>query len=266
VEDWSGHLIVEATINDSRKVRFLLDTGAGANLISTALAAELGLTVEGELPAKGVAGYTTVGLATIDELAVGEVTLLDQSVTAIDFERALPDLLGSLDGILGYEFFRHFVVTIDYQSAQMMIYDSEVAPPRSGIGLQVSFLMRAPLVEGGANGTLGSFVIDLGNNRGILAHKYFTDIARLDTLAQHNNSSGSSLGGVGGRLGLRDVMVPQFNLGELNLTDVSVSLLESAEGLSASKHVAGNIGASFLRDYKVTLDYPNQRIWLEALD
>lgn len=266
LEKKNGHLFITATVNGSRPARFLLDSGAGSNLFSLELVGELGLKVEGDLPTKGVAGYAAVGLVDIEALTIGEMTLHDQTAAAMSFRGPLEAALGEFDGILGYEFFRHFVVQLNIQAGEIIIYTPEAAPEPIGVGIPLEFTMRIPQAEASIMGQRGLFVIDLGNNGGVLAHQRFAESVGLDTLLEFKRSSGQGIGGVGGHLSISAAVAPVFSLGGLELRDVPIGLLAEGDGLSASERIAGNIGADFLRSYNLTFDYPNQRIWLQELD
>ncbi|MBN4076122.1 aspartyl protease family protein [Gemmatimonas aurantiaca] len=271
IEESHGHVFVRATVGGSEtraphKARFLLDTGAGSNIISAELAEALGLEIAGSLPVKGIAGYGSVGMVTIAELTIGAVTLLDQTVTAMRFDSEFRNSIGEFDGILGYEFFRHFVVHLNITEGEMIVYARDVAPEPSGVALAIDFSMRAPQTEATVFGQSGAFMIDLGNNGGILLHQRFAETLGLDSLQQSTQIAGRGIAGVGGSLAVSSVVAPEFKLAAMTLRDVPLSILSAGQGIAASEKIAGNIGAGFLRGFNVIFDYGNRRIWLQALD
>jgi hypothetical protein len=88
---------------------------ASSTLISLELAAEFGLATEkiSRLTAGG--GNGTVSRVQLSSLAVGAARQENLAAAASDFLTQLNVQLGSkLQGIVGYDFLRHYRVTLDY--------------------------------------------------------------------------------------------------------------------------------------------------------
>ncbi len=130
IETVGGHLYVTARVNDVQTARLLIDTGAGATVISPAMAARAGLSV----PATAVrwpitvAGGTRIFVPSVQlaSLSIGDARVEDIDVGVYDM---VPDR-SSLDGILGQNFLGHFTVTLD-QDARRLGLVARVAVPAS---------------------------------------------------------------------------------------------------------------------------------------
>ena len=103
-----GGWITEVVVNDTRKTRFLVDTGASLTVLTPELADELGI----KPPRRGrvvrlqtLSGETQGPVVTIPLLRVGDLEARD--VLAVIHE--IPDL----DGILGNTFLARYSVTLD---------------------------------------------------------------------------------------------------------------------------------------------------------
>lgn len=265
-----GHLFVLVRVNGSEPLRFLLDSGAGANIISLAVARELGLEVSGEIAAKGIAGYESVGFVKINSLAIGDVDLIEQTIGAIDLPPQIIKALGEISGALGYDFFSRLTVTIDFRSAQMIMYRPdffdakiEFAKRTGSFEFPLTFTNKIPQIDAELAGSRGKFIVDLGSNLGIVVHQSFAVEAGLDTLAlsQGGDMSGVAAG-VGGALELVRFELPEFSLGALNMRNVPAMILGEGQGMSASREIAGNLGTLFWKDFRLTLDYPSRRAFL----
>jgi predicted aspartyl protease len=107
-------VVVPVFVNEKGPYDFALDTGASSTLISLELAAEFGLATEkiSRLTAGG--GNGTVSRVQLSSLAVGAARQ-ENLAAASDFLTQLNAELGSkLHGIVGYDFLRHYRVTLDY--------------------------------------------------------------------------------------------------------------------------------------------------------
>jgi len=107
-------VVVPVFVNEKGPYDFALDTGASSTVISLELAAEFGLATEkiSRLTAGG--GNGTVSRVQLSSLAVGAARQ-ENLAAASDFLTQLNAELGSkLHGIVGYDFLRHYRVTLDY--------------------------------------------------------------------------------------------------------------------------------------------------------
>lgn len=114
-------IVVSAMINGTGPHRLAVDTGASSTLIDSALAAKLGIASKKGDDITGAGGTLSMSIGRIDKLAIGAAETRDFPV-AIGSLAALASALGTqLDGIVGYDFLKHYRVTIDYEGAKMVL-------------------------------------------------------------------------------------------------------------------------------------------------
>lgn len=113
--DLAGRVTAPVWINGQGPFDFVVDTGANRTVITTALAAQLGLPDAGSAQIHGVAGIEPAGTAIIDTLRVGDV--VTRKIRAPTLSRGR---LGA-DGLLGVDVLRNRRVTIDFQHNQFRI-------------------------------------------------------------------------------------------------------------------------------------------------
>ena len=182
-----GHIFVPIRVNNSKPLWFVLDSGSSNSLLDKNLIKDLKLKVEAVGEATGAGeGADEVLLASDVSLNLSGIKLRNQEVPAIDF-RALEKALGrNIDGMLGYDFIRRFVVEVNYEAKIIKIYNAakyryrgkgESFPIKTEddhphIRLKVRLPEREPvegrfIVDGGAGGAILEFAspfIKLGFN------------------------------------------------------------------------------------------------------
>lgn len=115
-------VVVPVFVNEKGPYDFALDTGASSTVISLELAAEFGLATEKIPQLTGGGGNVTAARVQLRSLAVGAVRQENLTAAASDFLTQLNAALGSkLQGIVGYNFLRHYRVTLDYPRAALSL-------------------------------------------------------------------------------------------------------------------------------------------------
>lgn len=139
----TGHHLVDATINGVAGT-FVLDTGANASVVNSAVAPQFGLkpALGGLVPAIGIgtAGPQQAGVSTIESLSIGGIAIRQQRLMTADLGQVVR-LLGPLSGgtpisgIIGQDVMKEHRAVIDV--AKPILYliaaDADPAPvPAAG--------------------------------------------------------------------------------------------------------------------------------------
>jgi Aspartyl protease len=123
--------IVPVTLNGAGPFEFALDTEAAAPVVAPDLARRLGIRVDETKQAAGAGGRTQIDLARVADFAVGETSRRDVSVMISSEITRIAAAVGStIDGVIGYEFLRHFRLTLDYRRLLLSLEDGPPAEPR----------------------------------------------------------------------------------------------------------------------------------------
>lgn len=109
-------IFVDVMVNNSPAV-FILDTGADAFVVTTELAARLGLVEIGATQIVTIAGTSDAPLYRIDDFQFGSVVGRRIDAAALD--------LSGFDGIVGVPFFREVLVGVDYGSGVIELADPD---------------------------------------------------------------------------------------------------------------------------------------------
>jgi len=179
----------------------------------------------------------------------------------------------SLDGALGYDLLSRWVVTIDYQQHKLVLHSNETFEYKgSGRTLE----LRPSFGQSIATGTVvidgreysGDFIIDAPfRGTATLSTPFITQNHLLDAM----RSSGrrlleGELRGVGGTSKNALGRVSAFRLGGITFDGSIVSFANATGGAFARRDIAGNIGAEILHHFRVTFDYPHERVILEPFE
>src|SRR5262245_32349962 len=114
VENDNNILFVRVSVNGSRPLRFIFDTGAGVSVVNSELVKELNLKVEGQADGTGTGGPVQFGLVNGVSLSVAGAEVTNQIVATTSLDKT-PCV--EFDGVIGYDFINQFIVEIDYPNS-----------------------------------------------------------------------------------------------------------------------------------------------------
>jgi hypothetical protein len=253
-----NHIYVQVKLNGKGPFRMLCDTG-GVNIVTPELATQLGLKSEGTVQGRGVGEASEdMGAVKVDSLSVGDATIQNQVFMVFPLVSDVPT-----DGLVGYEIFKRFVVTVDYEHSRLTL-TLPAAFNYAGNGTLVPFRFneRVPQVDGEIDGVPGTFDIDTGSR---------ASIGLLGPFVEKNNLrakyapkvEGVTSWGVGGPVRSQVTRAKVLKLGAVTVSNPVVALTRQQKGVFTDPHVAGNVGAGVLKRFNIVFDYPQQRLILE---
>ncbi len=256
---------LEVRVNGSRPLWFGLDTGAYLSVINTDVAQQLGLRTAGQSVGLGAGGrVASINLPDVD-LDINGAILNDLNLSAMTLTSLENSLGRPMDGILGAEFFKRYVVEIDYEKKEISIYEPK-GFVYSGKGeiLPLTFSHNHPYVHAkislpGVASIDGEFVIDSGSNYPLILLPSFIEQNKLrESLPTTLTTVGR---GVGGEVPMPLGRVTTLEIGGLKLERPVTAL--PTRGWFGQEGKAGNIGSPVLRRFKVIFDYSRSRVILE---
>ena len=257
----SNHIYVDGSI-DGRKARFLVDTG-GVNLLTPAAAERFGLAGKGKLAARGVGDQMVdMALAQAKEVRVGEAVLADPVFYVIDLG-PLPKVEGvPADGLVGYEMFRRFGVTIDYARHELVLAEpARFAPPEGAHAVLFQLADRIPIVHGTLDGLPLRMSIDTGSRVSLTLHSPLVNAHGL--VGRYRAAPEAVLGwGVGGPSRARPARFGTLELGDLAIEGIAGDLYTGDKGAFASPDIDANLGGGLLKRSTVAFDYGAGRMYL----
>lgn len=261
---------LQARINDSDPLWFLLDTGAQMTVIDKEAARLLGLKTEGSFQGGG-GGEGTIEISLVNDITI---KLADLSVTIATAAVApISSLLESyigrrLHGVLGYDLISQYVIEIDY-AAKEITFSDPANYHHSGKGevLPMSIAnnhphIRAAIFHKSQQAIDADFVVDTGASLALSMATPFVDEHGFikSGAATHQ----AFIIGAGG-LGVTPVgRVERLQVGSF-VIDRPVTYFSQDKGgaFAGLLGADGIIGAEFLRRFTVIFDYTNEIMILE---
>lgn len=262
-----GWIVVQASVNGSPPLPFVVDTGAAMLAILTAPdTAALGFDMGGlrHIGGEGVAAITAAEQSGL-EIDFGPVALLDQTALAIPMDSVMcSDQVEPppFRGVIGHELLGRFVVEVDHARGELVLHDPEAYEYRGdGEVLPIEISARQAYVQSKVRGPDGAdYPAKLHVDSGARIH--------LSLFPQANDAIVVPPGGeetvgcfVGGLARYRQGEPVRLGLGQSAPVDVPVRYSIGEEVIDAGQH--GRLGARFLAGYDVVYDFPGERIILE---
>ena len=288
-ELYNNHIYLKVSVNGSKPLSFLFDTGA-PHIIDTRQAKALGLKLKflGQGDGVGEGTVDTYGSKGVSfnlpgvSLSGQRVAVLPLAGVSVCTGEVVVDERGHLrkcepneqrcqsrvvDGILGHDFFKRFVVEIDYEARLINVYAPgnykyqgtgesfplEIREPHIFVQGRVSFANRAPLN--------GRFLIDTGGAHSLVLTRPFIEANRL--LPPASELTKFSVCGIGGHSEILIGTLSALQLGNIKISEPVTGFARAESGALADAGYDGNIGAGILRHFKVILDYSRRRMILE---
>lgn len=258
-------IFLPVRVNGSKPLSFGLDTGAYLSVINTPVAEQLGLKIGGRAVGFGAGGQVPSLQLSDVNLDINGATLQDLDLSAMALGSIENSLGRPMDGILGAEFFKRYVVELDYEKNEMTLYEpADFVYSGSGESLPLTFYHNHPYVRArvslpGIKPVEGEFVIDAGSNFPVILLPSFIERNNLrESLPPTITTFGRGVGG--------EVRMPIGRSNSLELGRLKLERLVTAfpsNGWFGEQGKAGNIGSAVLRRFRVIFDYPRARMILE---
>jgi len=260
--------LVKVNVNGTG-LSFILDTGVKSTILFGTESNSI-LKIETTSPVKihglGPDGFIWAKKSEKNTIKIGNAIDEEHVLFAIfDVSLNFSARMGvPIDGVLGSEFFKNFIVKIDYISRMITIYDPVgFSVPKSKkwkevplnlvsdkpyidltISSEKSQRMLTLLVDSGSSDVLWLF--DEDDFIKEAPKNYFQDFLGL---------------GFSGNIYGKRSRIPKLSLGEFNLNNVSTSFPEDESTTSARRvnNRSGSVGGGFLRRFTVIFDYGRSR-------
>jgi predicted aspartyl protease len=255
-------ILLPVHVNDRGPFDFILDTGAGTSLLSSDLAKQLEVKAIGSKEGQSAGGRVSVSLAKVGSLAIGETKLDDVGI--VDLSHIGKTVGAKIDGDLGYNFLKHFRVTINYRDCELRLEDPKrVESVAGGAKTEAPIRLANPskpliLVDVHANGRGPfQFAIDTGTSTSVITPELAKQLGVETSPVGAGTTGGAPIDFFGGSL-------QSFQLGGAKIDNMAVVVADFFTILSAVVGVKldGIVGYNFLRDYKIVIDYPGETLTL----
>lgn len=268
----NNQVLVKAKVNGVKDLLFLLDTGATQTILDSQRARELALVnpnASKNISITTGSGFIKMHSVQLESLQLGEIKLEQVAIATAKLQSlsAISDMEPA--GLLGANILKRFFVTIDYDRQVVRFSDPDnVSIPEHAIVLETkpSLGMGGLAVEGTIDGgSKLTFLIDTGAAFNHVSRPLIADVLK-DKKKADILPIGVIKGLDGTPVSTGAIIFDTLNIGsnQFPKTVFSISTAEAATnpGLISGGKIA-ILGNPFFSRYKLSIDYRNQRIFLE---
>jgi predicted aspartyl protease len=261
-------VLLPTRVNGRGPFTFVLDTGASSTLVTPEMAELLGLERGEKKRATGARGETEVVLSKAESIEVAGETVKNAEVAIRDL-RILTQAIGEqVDGDLGYSFLRRFAITIDYPEQFFSLtrttdgVSSSASPHKEETRFRLAnpekplILIPVRFNDGGQS----ELILDTGAGATVLSPELARSLG-----VQSEGEIPMTGAGDGAKLMGAVGAVPSLTIGPAKIENLQVLVADMFGPLSkvVGTKLEGIVGHNFLRNFRVTIDYPRQTLRLE---
>jgi len=257
----NNHIYIDGQIN-GRKARLLVDTG-GAYLLTPAAVRKFGLVSMGTLAEGGDGDHDMdLGFAQAKSIQVGDAIVADPVFAVLDLG-AMPKVEGvDFDGFIGYEMFRRFDITVDYEHRVLTLAEpTKFVPPAGALAIRFDQDDRAPFIDGKLDGLPIRLWVDTGSRSSLTVGTPFT--RKNGLLEKYRAGAETVVGqGVSGSAHAHPTRFGRLTIGRFAIDGLAGELTTSDKGAFADPDLEADLGGGTLRHFTLAIDYSAKRIYL----
>lgn len=261
-----GVIMLRGTLDQhTDSLNFILDTGSGGISLDSATATRLGVQMEmSDRTIRGIAGLKRVAFAYNHSLHLPGLVVEKLDFHINDYE-LLTSVYGiQIDGIIGYSFFRRFIVHIDFDKEMLEVYaPGSYRYPKGGYLLKPSFsTLPLPYLEVEDSRTVNArFIFDTG---AAMCFLMSSDFAQDSTLMRKSRKRYlTQVEGLGGKKRMEYTIVKSLKIGPYKFRRVPAHIFEDDFNVTSYPQLGGLIGNDLLRRFNMVINYPEQSIYLK---
>jgi hypothetical protein len=269
-------VIIPVVVNGQLPLKFILDTGVRTAILTEKIFSDiLNLTYSRKYTVGGPGGQKFVSAYVTNNVSLdlppgvhgeGHAMLVLEE----DYLELRNYLGADVQGILGYELFSRFIVTLDYEKKEMTLTrPSKYRPKRKAQKIKISvedtkpyFVTKVGVTDSAS--ITAKLLIDSGASHGLILEPDSNDTIRVPE--NHVKSIiGRGLGGViTGKIG----RISSIDLGKYDIKNVIANFPDPnsyMDTLKTSRTVRRNgaVGGEILSRFKVTFDFPREILYLK---
>jgi len=247
-----GLVEVEVVLDGAVKGRFGIDTGADRLYLDETFARKNNLEFarfQAQRDVTGIEGSSQARTVSLKSLEIGDQILENLKGTVIDMKAVITDQrAGVPDGLIGYEILRRFYVSVDYPARSIVI---DINPPDFLAGKRFETIPYRSYRH--------LIIVDAVFDDGVTAPMlldYCASVTVVSPLLAEQlelNLAPNEVGFIG-----------NIQIGDRVSADSVATVIADLSGFKRSTPRAefeGILGATFLRNHRVTIDYTNNLVY-----
>lgn len=263
--------VLAAKLPDGRVHYFLLDTGGGALRLDTEVAKTVATQMEGEETGTYAGGKTATvhraRLPRLEMIATGNPFVLEHIPVDVAPMGGMADAAGpsiTIDGIIGTHLLMHFLSTIDYVGAKVVLgpRDSKANAERFSTPILLAgdhLIFARAAVSNGTQNKSGWLLVDTG----LAGGGFMPGPGLREKITMPASAQGVGVGG-GGQVQKEVFNVPELGLGNFIARDfVGVETLSGNALTAMPYHTTGLISHGAFQGHRLTLDFVSMTVRID---
>ncbi|HQW83018.1 MAG TPA: aspartyl protease family protein [Ferruginibacter sp.] len=260
-----GVMVLQAKFgNVPDTLNFILDTGSGGISLDSLTCVEFNIPSKpSDTTITGIGGIKKVSFVYDQELLLPGLTVRHLNFHVNNYD-VLTSVYGEkVDGIIGYSFFRRYIVKIDFDSSMIEIFSpGKISYPNDGIILHPAFTnLPIQWLEIKDRKRIGyNFYFDTGAGLCLLMSEQFAKDSAV--LLSKRKPVLTQAEGMAGRLQMRLTLIKEVKVGPFKFRQVPVYLYKDDFNVTSYPFTGGLLGNDLLRRFNMIINYPNREIHL----
>jgi predicted aspartyl protease len=267
-------IIVPVKINNSDTLRFILDTGVSSILLTDPdVAQKLGMKSirKVKIAGAGEGDEIEAGIVIDNTIRIGDMIGYRQNLVVLQNDHLkLSEFVGTpVHGIIGYDIFNRFTVTVDFSMNEIVLENPEhyKYKPKKGERFPITIEDNKPYLSvmelmKENQSTPIKVILDTGAGHAISLETNGIPLPEKVLKAQLGRGLNGIINGSLGR-------IPMLKVGKFEMKNLVASFPDSNSYRVRNTTLAerqGSIGCEFLRRFKVTFNYRDQYIVLKPIN
>lgn len=256
----ASRIYVKGSVNGSRPLLFLFDTGATSMVINSNSLKGVPMEFNETVVNYGATGSNEVRKSTKNTFSIGEKSFKHAPFVAIPYGP------GHWDGVLGLWFIQQQVTEVNYTDRKIYLYPhGSYTPPEGAIRLKIEYVMGIPVVpvQVTVNGKTHQLrlSVDTGSDRVLDLNTPFVKKHRL--LGSQTPFCISSISSSDTNTGtLENVIFDNIQLGSFKLPLIPGAFSTVTSGIQSMAEMDGVMGNNLLKRFNLVYDAKEGYIYL----
>lgn len=265
---YGDHTFIKVKVNGSPELDYIFDTGDGLAILDINKAAELGISSGSDETITSAEGSISGKRVKHNEFLIGGAPIHNVELHETDLTHLEMSIGRDIDGIIGYDLLKNYVVELNYDEMIMKLYaPKSYAYTGAGKSFDIkltSYIPHIPaeVVLANDQKLTGEFFVDTGAKASVDFNTPYVEKNEL------TSKVGDSYIYLVAGLGDQEYehhrgLVKSFSFGEFGFENMPVGLSHAKHGIQNHKKVAGILGSGILTKFNMVFDYHSKKMYWE---
>ncbi|WP_421869769.1 aspartyl protease family protein [Marinoscillum sp.] len=267
-ELYGDHIFVSVSVDDSEPVDFILDTGDGLAVLDLDVAKKLNLKTDHQSSKTSAQGTISGALIEHNKIEINNVKLEEIELYTTDLSHLERTIGRNIDGIIGYDLLKNYVVKVDYSDMKIKLYAQQGYKNEGYVeGFKFKLVNYIPTIEASVtlnNGETYTDAFFLNTGAGTTLDFNTPFASKHDVIAKTGEHYSYPVAGLGDEETMHyEGRIQSLSIGSFDIEQLPIGISQAQHGIQHNKKTAGIIGNGVLKHFNITYDYSSEMVYLE---